>query len=567
MSRGISRRHAFSLLGVLLVAGAATALSPTPTHPAVVVTQPSSAPTIVTRPALAVPLPAPLRVPTTLPALRVVRQSHGPSRIAGVVRHTDGTPAADAVVTYFFIPGQTSDDEERSGTSTTTTAADGAFDVDVGPGDYGLYASDETRGSTVLWPISVSPGEAVTELELGLDGRSVVSGVVVDEDGKPRASGLRVSLLSPRVMLVGIGTDARGRFRVAHLPSAPLRLASFGLHESEGRRELSLPEDDVVVRLGPWRGGLVCEVVDWRGDAVAGVTVSGGFATARTDADGRARLTGLSGKVTITVESASGSAAPVHVVADGSEQTVRIRIEHAATVDGRVIDNAGHLAAGTVTIDDGRGLTSERELVDGTYSFEGVRSGRYTLAYSATGVPDASVSLAFSTDGLVDVTLADLRLPAPRTIRGRVLDDSGEPVSGADLDVVSLADGMFGDVGLQTDDRGRFEVAVLGKTRLRASREGATSAPLLLAGSGDEEVTLVLESDCQLEGLVRGASRNAEVRCADGVWHPLGATGQYQLSCNATATIEVRDAGTTRSFAVDFDPDETSYAEIRWSPP
>ena len=528
-------------------------------------------PTIAARSPSAVPLLVAPRAPT-LPALRVVRQSHGPSRIAGIVRHIDGTPAADAVITYFALPSQDSSDEDEDSRapSSTTTDPGGAFSFDVGPGDYGLYASDATRSSTVLSPVSVSPGEAVTELALVLDGASVVSGVVVDGTGAPLRARLSVSMLSPHVRLGGVRSDLQGHFRAAHLPNAPLEVIAFA-RELQGRRKLAHPEEDVVIRLGTLPGALVCEVNDSSGHPVAAAdlwaTFANGGTFTHTDANGSARLAGLSGRVSINVRSPSAAAAPVEVEIDGSEQHVRILMDRAAMVKGRVLDHVGRPAGGQVTLEDDRGVARSALLDEGAYAFDAVRAGNYTLGYNAASVPDASVSVAFSTNGRDDFTVGDLELPAPRTIRGRVLDDRGEPVAAAELDVVSLVDGTFGDLDVQTDDDGRFEIAVVGKTRLRANYDGDTTAPLLLAGTGDEDVTLVLESVGQLEGLVRGASQKAEVRCADGVWHPLGATGQYQLSCTATATIEVRDAGTTRSFAVDFDPDETSYAEIRWSLP
>ncbi|MEO6950794.1 MAG: hypothetical protein ABI321_03195 [Polyangia bacterium] len=564
----MSRRRACALLIALLIAGAATALLAERRQPrASASSDPIVAHVVEAAPQIASPLPAPLRAPV-LPPMRVVRQSHGPSRIAGVVRHTDGTPAPDVTVTYFALPSKATDEDVDTILSTTSTADEGTFSLDVGPGDYALYANDATLGSPVLSPITVSPGESVTELELVLDGPGVVAGVVVDGAGAPLPASLLIALDSPRIYLARMDTEQQGRFRAARLPNARLLVLALSHPELEGRRELAQPAADVVVRLGPAQAAVVCEVVDWNGEPASGASLSltyamGGTLTS-TDSDGVARLTGLHGKVTIHVESTNGASAPVEIVADDREQHVRIRLEHAAWVKGRVLDHAGKAAEGTVTVDDGRGIQSSTTLEGGRYSFEAVRSGRYTLAYNAANVSDAASSLSFSTNGSDDVTLPDLRLPAPRMIRGRVIDEHGEPVIGAELDAVSLSDGTFASMGLQAGEDGRFEVPVIGKTRLRATYEGSSSAPLVLGASGDEEVTLMLESAGRLEGIVRGVSPEAEVRCADGVWHPIGASGQYQLACTATATLEVRDGDKTRTFSVDFAPDETSYAEIKW---
>ncbi len=563
----MSRRRAFSVLAALLVACVATGFAERRPHVSVVPPRPPAGHDA--EPRVSAPLPPPLRIPSLAPS-RIVPQSHGPSRIAGLVRHADGTPAPGVELGYFALPSRATDDEEPAVRSTATTEADGSFSIEVGPGDYALYASDAARASQLLSPISVSPGESVAELELILDGPSLLAGVVVDGDGKPTRSAMQVSLDEPRLFFAGVRTTPDGRFRFPHLPNAPLRVWALARNELEGRRELGRPADDVVVRLARATGAIVCEVVDSNGVPVAGASVSVTFRTSgfytSTDGVGRARIPGMHGTVQVSASSERGSADPVTVTLDDSEQIVRLRLERAAHVSGRVVDHEGRPFEGTLTLDSGQG-TSTISVADGAYTLDALRAGHYRLTYGACDLADGATSLSFTTNGLDDLTLPDLRLPATRTIRGVVLDDQGRPVEGAEIDVVSLADGSFDNSSGETDEEGRFEVSIRGKTRLRATYDGATSALATFSGSSDDEATLTIEKEGELVGMVRGVTRDAEVRCADGIWHALEASGQYHLSCAAAGTLEVRDGGTTRSFAVDFDSEEPSYAELRWSLP
>ena len=560
----MSRRRAFSVLAAVLVACVATGFAER--RPPVAVVPPRAPTRHDAEPRVSASLPLPLRVRASRP-FRVVPQAHGPSRIVGLVRHADGTPAPGVELGYFALPSRADDEDAEATRSTDTTDADGSFSIEVGPGDYALYASDASRASQLLSPVSVSPGESVADLELVLDGPSVLAGVVVDRDGKPASARVQVSLDEPRLRFAGMSTTPDGRFRFPHLPNAPLRVRAIGRNEFEGHRELARPADDLILRLAHGTAALVCEVVDSNGAPVVGATVSVtcgkcGFYTS-TDDLGRARVPGMHGTVQVSAKSDRGAADPVTVTVDDREQTVQIRLERAARVSGRVVEHEGRAFDGTLTLDTGK-ETSTVSVADGEYTLVALRAGRYRLAYGDPA--DVDASLSFATNGLDDLTLPDLRLPAARIIRGVVLNDEGRPVEDAEIDVVSLADGSF-EIPSSTDEEGRFEVSVRGRTHLRATYDGATSALTTLSGSSDEEATLTLEKEGELIGMVRGVTPGAEVRCADGIWHPLEASGQFHLSCAVTGRLEVRDGGVTRSFAVDFGSDEPSYAELRWSPP
>ncbi len=474
-------------------------------------------------------------------------------RDATATAATGETPLAGARVALWRAAGGT----PRPWTA--TTGDDGGFRIaDVPPGDYGAVVDSpgfaphtrsqlkvlrSPRGDQAESPVgdrSTDLGTIVLRPALPLSGR------VVDAEGKPLA-GVRVRFrhrLPPgaRDWLPAreAATDASGTFQLAEMPPEPdllygfrfdlrgyrWRGTGFEIEPTGGGLRLAGP-----VTLEPaWV--LAGRVTDPSGEPIAGARVTPfkgdripeGASTHSTDAGGRFRIDHLAApiggveilargfvgaKVEIEPRRSLDAAAldavePAAIVlepAETTDLTIAVRDAQGRPVDSAEINFGCHrdLASAyhemAVTGDAGSHLL-DRVPVGGPCSLS-VRHPEHPKWWRSDLVVAAGQR----------VLVVDLD-PAPwslETVRGRVVDDAGGAVPGAE---VSLALPLRGaQYQARADGDGRFELRRVkeGAYRLTASAPGWATAELPVSVTADlAELEVTLEAGAVLRGTIGG---------------------------------------------------------------
>ncbi|AKQ69953.1 hypothetical protein A176_006865 [Myxococcus hansupus] len=184
------------------------------------------------------------------PALHVTLSAG--ARVEGTVTNTQGVP----------IPAMTLslvDDSETSPAQQVETDTEGRFFItSVGPGTYSVIAGvhlgiDKVERDEALRIITVKGTETV-EASIRLATGAPVSGIVVDEHGRPVANA-QVSGITDNKQHDGLGvttlTDAEGRFTLHHLAEGEcLLLASKEGYVFKATRPQPLPNPMVRARSG-----------------------------------------------------------------------------------------------------------------------------------------------------------------------------------------------------------------------------------------------------------------------------------------------------------------------------
>ena len=509
----------------------------------------------------------------TVPALEHVGRtplmsSRRPCVVGGRVLAPNGAAVPAAIVHATRVgAGGTDTDEPTEEVGTGETDEGGAFTIELGPGDYALYAAGGGRASALVAPISLAPGEEVHDLELTLSSAAKLSGLVVDAAGDP----VRGALVTVRVpgdagIVRTEGTTRAGAFELDDLPDGPLAIDVLGFFGARARLELARPERDLVVRLGPALGELTIVVIDEAGRPVPAAELSivgtRWAAFIQAGEDGIATHAPREARLTLEATAGEDRSERTDIDLGVAPTTVRLVVAAGATVTGRVLDADGTPARGTVKLDGERASDTRAEAdldEEGRYELLGLRPGRYVVRYAASERDAAE--MAFSVNDRARRTLPDLRLAAERTLAGDVRDEAGALVAGADVERIDPSDGSTSVVAVTGDD-GRFTASVRadGPVRLRAAAPDGTVSPTLLA---EGAVSLVVREVGNVDGVVRGAPPGTRVRCGGGPWHAVSG-GQYSLQCPAGCELELEGGGTRRSFPVEVDAEDGAYVEVRW---
>lgn len=322
--------------------------------------------------------------------------------------------------------------------------------VDLRPGERVTLVAAKEGYVTARSPRVEAPSEGPVEVVLELGGG--VAGEVVDLDGRPMPRA-RVEAGYPEARMSVGGqvfpvplrtgkstlTDAEGRFRLEGLEPGTVTLTAeadgFPPAEREGIAvEAGATAEGVRIVLSP---GAVLEgtVRGPDGAGVAGVTVTvaaedfGGFrylapGTARSDAEGRFRVTGLEpGSVRVEGQHRRYPPAETQVDLRPGVNRADLVFEEGQEVAGWVVDAAGEAVPGArVTLAPAEG-GSYREAVtgpEGAFDLAGVSPGRYHLTASAPGFAQGGPEepLEVKDQPLRGITV---ELAAGGAIRGRLL--------------------------------------------------------------------------------------------------------------------------------------------------
>lgn len=420
-----------------------------------------------------------------------------PGTLSGVVRDDAGSPVAGAEVI-----GQSRDLRREK------TDSDGRFFLELPEGSWGFWAlADGFIGSSVAI-VHVTAGEEY-RADFTLGATSVVSGMVVDEEGNPVGGGRVLARPhAPDEKTGYTGIEADGAFSFALAPGAYELTVEHDRYATTSL-EVTTPAADlrVVVVRGPTIRGVV---LDAKGQPVgdAQVEASSGTQERVTTSkrfDGRFELGGLE-RGRYLVKATSSEQVPIFTVtaevdlSRRPEAEIVLRFPEGKDISGSVIDTSGSPLAGVEVLampcgDDEADCSEEVHLsavtgADGRFILTGATAARY-------GIEVHSFLTSEAQEVTAEPGARDLRLVVERraTVRGRVVDEAGSPLAMFIVNGrrVAAEDGVF------HQPLSKFESPV------RVSAEGfaATLLPVEVLPERDVDLgDIVLTRGRRVRGLV-----------------------------------------------------------------
>jgi hypothetical protein len=461
------------------------------------------------------------------------------SVIEGFVMDAQGNPAAGAEVQ---VNGRVPE--------VTTSGSGGGFSIEVEAGSYTVTAKRGGEAGSLDKSVIVSAGKTVRDVRIQLGQGSALEGRVV-----ARSTGAPVAGASVDVSPYGSNgdsgrgvTDASGHFSVGGLaPGSYDLVVSAPGFSTLNRRALTVSSGErfpVELQL-EGTGAVEGQVRDSAGQPVVGTQVVGGDrwagslssapAEARTDAQGRYRLEGLSvGAQSITArrEGATLGSSQRVVIKDGATEKVDFTLAETGTVEGVIRAASGALPSEqllVVTFPQRKGpgafftLTDFRPIeADATGAFQmSLPPGSYELR----AVSSESRSSNSRESKLVEVEAGktirtELLFAEDRgtdSLRGVVLEPDGAPSAGAFVSVSSEGT-RFARWMAPADEQGRFTFSMPPETNANQGRlivnasNGGRMGEVPGVKPGEREVVVKLQPSASVKGRVVRASGGAPVK-------------------------------------------------------
>ncbi len=416
-------------------------------------------------------------------------------RIGGTVLGERGRPIAGATVLVhrFYTNEQPKDDPAEISDfrlATATTGKDGRWEVDGVPS--GLFPTIGVSASHPDWAPALVPsiGEFNGTRQKLLRSQHVfvlaplttLSGVVVDEGGRPVAGADIRVMPAGRSSFHTTTTDPSGRFQVARLHAMPTTVDAGAEGFRYALKEVSIEPTTPELRFVLARGRTVRgRVVDATGKPLARVIVSlfpkgprdytsigGNFSTV-TQADGRFEWTGAPDS-DLNYEARNETlSATSGVVPDGPGHEVIITMNECRRLHLSVVDSESGAPVKyfAVSVFDG-----ERETVfqhhqprDGEFAEKLRSDSMHRMMIVAPGYRPQDAEIPAASGGRVDATI---RLAPIKALEGMVVDGAGNPVPHATVGLVDnriegcirVRPGRLEPTGagqvVETDSLGRF---------------------------------------------------------------------------------------------------------------
>ncbi|SIO58624.1 Carboxypeptidase regulatory-like domain-containing protein [Singulisphaera sp. GP187] len=377
-------------------------------------------------------------------------------RVRGTVVDRAGKPAAGALVWAAKLSFL-----EARETQEATADGSGAFDIEVGPGDWLVFALRGDEGGRGGWGsiAKVGDGKDPAPVAIRLGAPTRFKGRLLDaETGDPVTQG-RFALDDARLLEV----DAQGRFEAPGLdltnheayPLCPGFERKRILFDTTGR-----PDAELELRL-PKAGKIVGRVLDEDGKPIAGASVglrtsgsifSGSALWEKCSADGRysydGKPFGRTGRLAARAPGyqdqeredvvALDAAVPTEInftlrpdPRKGSTATAKTvaKALNRRTVSGTIVDSDRKPVAGAVVRWDllvsSDSVPETNSDAEGAFRLENVPDAANVLSVMAKGLAPAFPPV--ESGGDLQVTV---ELKRGVTIRGRVVDEEGKPIEG-----------------------------------------------------------------------------------------------------------------------------------------
>ncbi|WP_394841030.1 carboxypeptidase regulatory-like domain-containing protein [Pendulispora brunnea] len=440
--------------------------------------------------------------------------------------------------------------------ATALTDAEGHFRLSgLGPGRYKPEARSAHRWGIAAESVLLGVGESSSEVTIELHPAFTVSGRIGITDSKaPACSEGSLDLVEVTTgERRGAKPDQDGRVRIEGvLPGhydVAITCPDAALEDTYP--PITVAAEDVTGVTWTVQTGFTVQgkVVDATGQPVAGATVLAGtigegrdprarvaWREMRTEKDGAFRLRGLPAatyRVQVDDHGTTPMKDPVEVKVHRNIDALRIVLPASGTIEGTVVDATG-VPVPKLRVEaqgdrfDRRGDTLA--LDDGTFVLKGLPPGEYRLQATnrswavirAPGTKDDDVQGVVVTVRARSSTRAKLVVEAQRgEIRGRVVDDGGQPVTDAFIEAARESDSAgksAGDAERETrwgwdresppltDLDGKFTVKKLspGTYTVRAHRKGGGEAVTEHVQVGSH-VTLTIRRAGSIAGTVSGA--------------------------------------------------------------
>jgi hypothetical protein len=402
---------------------------------------------------------------------------------------------------------------------------DGSYEVRLTEGSYELRAGGEKAAAKRLPPQILTA--ASSPMTLTLDAGVKVTGRVAYRDGGAVSEDQLFIRVKEQPNVVA-ALEGNGTFSIAGL--LPGRVTLLGQRGRPGSAsqisaapvEVNAPATGVVIEF-PRPARVEGRVTDKEtGTAVTEFSVAVQSGTAWSTAtptpfrsdDGRYLLEDVPTTATQLVVTAPGyvtSRVSGLTLEEGKGVTADVALEHGVRLVGHATSDGRPVAAVTVTLtqagpmmramrDQGRTATTDE---NGDYAIDGVAAGAHRVEFSKTGYVAIvkSVETTAGKEGRLDV-----ELERGREIAGRVVDGSGEPVSGALVYVESRGYASRGNL-VNTDGDGAFRLEGLAEGRyiVRAEKSGYMQGRVEdVEAIGGRSVTITLSRGGTITGHVVG---------------------------------------------------------------
>ncbi|HYI13204.1 MAG TPA: carboxypeptidase-like regulatory domain-containing protein [Thermoanaerobaculia bacterium] len=445
----------------------------------------------------------------------------GGVRIAITVRDGEGTPVPEATLTFRDSSKEVVDGgfpaTPACGAAPCVTGADGSVIARVAPAKYEIAISGPTVVTKQLTGQMLDARSS--PLTITVDRGVELSGRTLYSDGTPAGGA------SLRLMPHGTTTTSQedGSFSFLNAPRGTVGVMAF-MRETRVRSErieVQAPTAGVVITL-PGGGRIAGRVTDaGTRDPVTDFSIY----VVRNDApqpavpfatdDGSFVVENVPpGRVTLHAVAAGyarGTVSGIEVEEGKRAEGVELSLQRAARVHGRITGTDGKPLVGVrmSVRDESDGPSFRNPMFNFTDSTSSDADGMYGLAT----VPPGEQTVVFSKQGYarqhktIAVTAGkelrlDVTLDAGRTLKGRVVDESGQPVTGADV----WAAAEQQDANGTSDSDGNFVLGGLGikEYRVQARKQGLVPAEERVDIATAGSVTLVLRRGGRISGRVTG---------------------------------------------------------------
>jgi beta-lactamase regulating signal transducer with metallopeptidase domain/protocatechuate 3,4-dioxygenase beta subunit len=464
------------------------------------------------------------------PAASVVRLTEGHERVAGRVVDAQGRAAAGAEVVLRRPPAGVQGLDYREVPLVRAEAdGEGSFAFEgLAPGRYAIWANQGTQTSRQGW----SEGEVVVlprndgrprgpvELRLA-PGRSIRARVVDAATGRPIAGATVHAAIDG--LTADPRTDAEGMATFGPLPARSWTLYAWAEGHARQVREIDLEADleaDAVEFRLTAGGRLEGVVTDEAGQPLQGVRTRLIAASdwrwwpesVMTDAAGRFAIDGLPRDVSMNVSTFRPDLGETSRFVRLTSERQRLEVSLVArpfggSVAGTVTDEQGRPIAGARVVNLGGEYQAERREAttgaDGRFRLDDLYTNRNNIDGEGTEphrtilvvAPGYQPTRRRKTDGgpreqPVEVSFT---LEPGRTIRGRVVDEAGQPIEGVEANPDSTLLGPYPIALVYTDEDGRFGFdSMPTEVRFEFRRRGFGSPAYRVLSADSGEATVVM---------------------------------------------------------------------------